>query len=138
MIDLLKWEAAINHAWEEKKPCIVVSADRNGYPDVSFKGSTMVFDGDHLAWWERTRGELIEQVQQNPHVVVFYRDENLILRFYGDATVHTEGPTRGEIMERTIPQELAKDPERKGYGVMVRIDRVRQGSNTIQERDGGG
>lgn len=135
-INLLEWEAAINHAWEDKKPCIVVSADRDGYPDIAFKGSMMVFDRDHLAWWERTRGEQIEQVKENPHVVMMYRDEALILRFYGDATVHIDGPMRGEIMERVIPQELAKDPERKGFGVLVRIDRVRQGSNAIQQRDG--
>jgi hypothetical protein len=39
-------------------------------------------------------------------------------------------------MRRTTKAELDKDPERKGYGVLVRIDKIRgySGFNVVQER----
>ena len=52
-IDLSQWGEAINNALEEGTPCLLASADDKGYPDIAFKGSMMVFDKDHLAWWER-------------------------------------------------------------------------------------
>jgi|SRR5438105_450045 len=138
MIDLSKFEEAINHALEEGTPCVLATADKEGHPDAAFKGSMMVFDGDHLAWWERSRAEQILQVEENPHIVVFYRSQKrgMLLRFYGDATIHKEGPVRDEVMEKTIPVELEKDPERKGFGVVVTVNRVRLSGNTVQTRDG--
>jgi uncharacterized protein len=138
MIELSKFEEAVNHALEEGTPCVLVSADAEGHPDAAFKGSMMVFDNEHLAWWERSRAEQILQVEQNPHIAVFYRNQKrgMMLRFYGDATIHKDGPIRDEVMERTIPVELDKDPERKGFGVVVQVNRVRLSGNTIQKRDG--
>jgi len=50
--------------------------------------------------------------------------------------VKDEGEMRKKIMERTIKAELDKDPERKGYGVLIRIDRIRRysGDQVLQER----
>jgi len=137
-IDLSKFAEAVNVAFEEGTPCILVSADKNGYPDVAFKGSTMVFDDQRIAWWERSLAEQIVQVAENPHVVILYRSSKrgMLLRFYGDATLHREGQMREDIMKRVIPQELEKDPERKGFGVTVQVNRVRLSGNTIQTRDG--
>lgn len=138
MIDLSKFQEGVNCALEEGTPCVLVSADRSGHPDVAFKGSMMVFDQDHLAWWERSRAEQILQVEENPHVAVLYRSvkRGLFLRFYGDATIYKEGPVRQAVMDRTIAVELEKDPERLGFGVMLRVDRVRLSGRTLQERDG--
>jgi hypothetical protein len=38
-------------------------------------------------------------------------------------------------MERVHPFELMQDQERSGYAVLIRIDRVRSGSQTIMSRD---
>jgi hypothetical protein len=43
---------------------------------------------------------------------------------------------REEVMKRVIPQELEKDPERKGFAVVVQVNRVRLSGNTIQTREG--
>src|SRR5581483_6236640 len=116
MIDLSKFEEAVNHALEDGNPCLLATADSSGQPDIAFKGSMMVFDKDHLAWWERSLAEQIEQVAQNPKIVVLYRSTSrgMLLRFYGQATIHREGAMREQIMGRTIPVELEKEPERKG------------------------
>ena len=99
----------------------------------------MIFDKDHLAWWERSLAEQIEQIKENPNVTVmfFNRDRGLpMLRFYGTATLHQDGPMKDAIYEKVIPQEKAKDPDNKGFGVSIQVNRVRGGSNTLQERDG--
>jgi hypothetical protein len=43
---------------------------------------------------------------------------------------------RQNILKRTIKAELDKDPERKGYGVLVRVDKIRRysGFEVLQER----
>lgn len=136
MIDLTKFEENVNSALADGKPCLLVSADSDGHPDIAFKGSMMVFDGEHLAWWERSLAEQIEQVKVNPHIAVLYRnaDKGMLLRFYGDATVHMTGPVRDQIMAKTVQAELDKDPERKGFGVLVQVERVRLMGKTLQER----
>jgi hypothetical protein len=140
-IDLTKWSDAINSALEEGTPCLLASADDDGYPDIAFKGSMMVFDKDHLAWWERSLAEQIEGVGKNPHVVVLYRntkEDRRIphMRLYGDATIHRSGETREQVMSKTVQRELDQDPERKGFAVVVSVNRVRLGRNTVQERKG--
>jgi general stress protein 26 len=137
-IDVSKFAEAVNCALEEGTPCVLVSADKNGYPDVAFKGSTMVFDDQHLAWWERSRAEQIEQVEENPHVAILYRSakRGMLLRFYGDAAIHRDDSLREEVMKRVIAVELEKDPERKGFAVLVEVNRVRLSGNTIQQRPG--
>ena len=49
---------------------------------------------------------------------------------------YKDGDIRQQIMRRTVKGELDKDPERKGYGVLVRIDKIRgySGFNVVQER----
>ncbi len=55
---------------------------------------------------------------------------------YGSATVYKEGDLRQQIMKRVVKGKIDKDPERKGYGVFVRIDKIRgySGFNIVQER----
>jgi hypothetical protein len=55
-------------------------------------------------------------------------------KMFGHAEVLSEGPVRQEIMDRTIALELDRDPERKGSGILIRIDRVLQAGQVIMER----
>lgn len=60
-------------------------------------------------------------LENNPHVCVLYYDSAARTgwRFYGTATVYKEGHLRQQIMKRVVKGEIDKDPERKGYGVVV-------------------
>lgn len=139
-INLLEWQEPLNKAFEEGKTCILASADQDGNPDIAFKGSMMIFDEEHLAWWERSLAEQIGQVEQNPNVVVLYynRDLRLNLRFYGVATLIHEGPMRKAIREQVIDAEKARTPNEEGFAVSVRVDRVRAGGATVQQRESAG
>jgi len=129
---------ALSSALTDRMPCLVATASRDGRPDVSYRGSLMVFDEEHLAFWERAKGETLANLEQNPQIAVLYRNTQTRVgwRFYGIAEVLNDGPVREAIMERTHPFELAQDPDRQGYAVLIRVDRVRAGGAVIMERDG--
>lgn len=119
----------VNNAFKDQKTCLLATASKDGMPSISFRGSMFVWDDDHLAYWERSRLSGAEHIEENPNVVVFYFDMTirppLGWRFIGQATIYKEGEMRQEIMDRTIKDELDKDPERKGYGVLIRVDKIR-------------
>ena len=118
--------------------CLLGTASKDGQPQISPKGSVMVYDDETLAYWERTRRSGLENIKDNPNVVVYYsnQDKRVRWRFYGTATVHEVGPIREEVMGRTVQVELDRDPERLGVAVLIRIDQVGELSgNVLQRRD---
>lgn len=139
MIDLTdQMSDAINNARTEDTPVVVASVDENGVPDLVFKGSTMVFDKQHLAYWERSLGQTLANLEKNPHVTFLYRSatRKLAWKIFGTAEIHRNDDIRQQIMDRTIKVELDADPERKGVGILIAVDKVFQGRNVIQEREG--
>ena len=127
----------INPALENGCPCILATASADGEPDIGFKGSMMVFDDESLAYWERTKRQHLKNITANPKVVVLFRDAKtkVAWRFHGVATVHESGPVRDQVMARTVPAELEKDPERKGAGVVIRLDKItNMGGQVLQSR----
>ncbi|MFQ5879252.1 MAG: pyridoxamine 5'-phosphate oxidase family protein [Dehalococcoidia bacterium] len=130
---------AINNALADGYPCLVATAAADGRPDITFKGSTMVLDEESLAWWERSKGTALSNVEANPHVAIVYRNptQRLGWRFYGLAAIHRQGPLREEVLAQVIPPELERDPQRQGYAVVVRVDRVASiaAATVLQERD---
>ena len=126
MIDLSEYAEAVDAALAEGSPCVVATASADGAPSLGYKGSVLVFDNEHLAFWDRTLGETLAHLRENPQVAVLYRnrERNFHLRFHGRATLHESGELREQIMARTVEAELNRDPERKGVAVLVRVDRV--------------
>ena len=128
----------VDKAYDEKKYCVWATTSDDGYPDISFRGSTYVFDEEHIAFWDRSLGTSTTNLEKNPNVCMLYYDKENRLgwRFYGKASVYKQGEMREKIMSRVIKPELDKDPERKGYGVLVRVDKIRgySGFNIVQER----
>ncbi len=137
MIDLSDMAEYVDRAHENGLTCLVATASADGRPNIAFKGSMMVWDRDHLAFWERARGETLAHLRENPRIAVVYRNKaaGKAWRFYGVTEVHEADPLREQVMARTIPDELERDPERKGVAVLIRVDRV-LGSGVDQRRDG--
>lgn len=128
---------ALNNALTDRLPCLVATASKAGMPDVSYRGSVLAFDDEHIAFWERVKGETLANLEENPQAVVFYRNPQTRIgwRFYGSAQVLKDGELRGRIMEKVHPFEIGQDPERNGYAVLIRVDRIRQGNDVIMERE---
>ena len=127
----------LDSALVDRSPCLIASASAEGTPDVSYRGSMLVLDSEHLAFCERVKGETLSNLQENPRVCVFYRNAQTRQnwRFYGEAEVVHDEQLRTQIMERVNQFELAQDPERIGYAIRIRLDRVRERNETIMVRD---
>jgi len=126
----------INHALADKYPCILGTASLDGHPNLSYKGSLMVFSTKKLAFWERARKGGFAQLTANPNVVVMYRNGLLrkAWRFYGQASVHEHGEIREQVMERTVRDELDRDPDRLGAAVVITVTRISTlGGEVLQE-----
>jgi general stress protein 26 len=138
MIELTEeMKAAFATALTDRAPVLVASAGKMGMPDMAYKGSFMVFDSDHLAYWERAHGTTLQNISENPQVCVFYRNPETrqAWKMFGVAEIFREGATRQAIMDRTIEIELSRDPERKGLGVLIRVDKVLAMGQVIMARD---
>jgi hypothetical protein len=97
----------------------------------------MVWDKDHLAWWERAQRETLAALGVNPRVAVFVRNptrDRRTLRFYGEARVVDDPDLRERVWDRTVQLEKDMDKDKRGVAVIVRIDRVRAGISEIQRR----
>ena len=128
----------IDNALAEGVCCIVGTASKNGQPQISMKGSVLVFDRTTLAYWERARRSALDNVVDNPQVVIFYRNpgKRINWRFHGTATLYHDGAIRDNVMSRTVQAELDRDPERLGATVLISIERITElNGNVIQERD---
>jgi len=134
-IDLTEFSDAINIALEESSYCVVSTCGPDG-PDIGYKGSMQVFDRDHLSYWERTRGQHLANLRRNPGVAVLYfsRERGKYLRMYGQAELHEDGPMREQIMAKTPEAELSRDLERKGIGVIIRVDRLVEAFGQVSQQ----
>ena len=128
----------LNNALDDGFYSYVGTASRDGRPQISMRGSLSVYDSETLAFWERSRRSSLENVNENPQVVIFYRnsDKRINWRFHGTAALHESGEVRDRVMAQTPQPELDRDPERTGIAVLVRIDTITSLSGEVlQQRE---
>ena len=122
----------IRNAWDDGAPCLLATQGADG-PNISPKGSMVVFDDDHLAYWERSKRQALENLGHDKRVAVIYanfkaqRDGVLdsgFLRFYGTAELHESGPTRDAIFKLLLKREQEHAGADKGIGVLIKIARA--------------
>jgi hypothetical protein len=114
--------------------CLIGVALPDGYAQITPRGSTMVYDDQHLALWERGKGSTNKQLQDGAKVTVFLRKPQLresgvlpkggIARFYGVAKVHRSGEIYDRVWQKLIQPEKDRDPQKKGYAVLIRVQRA--------------
>lgn len=127
----------INSSGVDGFNCYLGTATRDGRPQISIKGSLAVFDHETLSYWERAKRTALENITDNPQVVIFYRnpEKRINWRFHGTASVHESGEVRDKVMAITSQHELDRDPDRQGMAVLVRVDRITELSGkVVQER----
>ena len=118
--------------------CLVGTVSKDGQPQISPKGSVMVYDDETLAYWERAKRSGLANLLDNPKIVVYYshNEKRVRWRFYGEARIEESGPIRDDVMSRTVQAELDRDPERQGVAVLIRVDQVGELSgNVLQQRE---
>jgi hypothetical protein len=122
----------IDNAWTDGSPCLLATAGPDG-PNISPKGSMLVFDDEHLAYWERSKRQALANLGSERRVAVIYANmkaqregvlESGFLRFYCTAELHAEGAMREAIFARLNKREQEHDGADKGIGVLIRIERA--------------
>jgi hypothetical protein len=123
----------INTAFPEHV-CLVGTALPNGYAQITPRGSTMVLDDEHIGLWERGKGSTNAALHDGTKVTVYFRKPQLradgvlpkggIARFYGTAKVVKSGPQYEEVWRKLVQPEKDRDPDKKGYAVLIAIDRA--------------
>ena len=120
----------IRNAWDDGYP-LLLAVNGPGGPVMGPKGSMIVFDGEHLAYLERTRGTILDCLKRDPRVCIMYmnmkaqRDgkmESGFLRFFGTAQLYESGPMREAIFAKLHKREQEHAGADKGIGVLIRID----------------
>ena len=117
---------------------LVGTASGAGWPQISPKGSVMVYDVETLAYWERAKRSAMENLTDNPRVVIYYSNPvtRVRWRFYGIAKIYEEGPIREDVMNKTVQAELDRDPDRLGVAVLVSVETIGELSGHIlQQKD---
>lgn len=114
--------------------CLVGAVLPNGYAQITPRGSTMAFDDDHIALWERGKGSTNAALQDGSKVTIYFRKPQLradgvlpkggIARFYGTARIAKSGPQYEEVWRRLVQPEKDRDPDKKGFAVLIRIERA--------------
>ena len=114
--------------------CLIGTTLPNGYAQITPRGSTMVLDDQHIALWERGKGSTTGAMKDGSKVTVYFRKPQLradgvlpkggIARFYGTAAVVKSGPRYEEVWRRLVQPEKDRDPDKKGFAVLIKIERA--------------
>ena len=114
--------------------CLVGSMLPSGWAQVSPRGSTMVYDDQHIALWERGKGSTNAGMADGTKLTVFFRKPQLreegilpkggIARFYGTARIYRSGAVYEEVWRRLVQPEKDRDPQKQGFAVLIAVERA--------------
>ena len=122
----------IRDAWDDGYPCLLASTGREGH-NITPKGSLIVFDDAHLAYWERSKRAVLDNLVADPRVCVMYanmkaqRDgvlESGFLRFFGSVVLYESGPVREKIFSMLHVREQTHAGAEAGIGVLIKIEKA--------------
>jgi hypothetical protein len=125
-------QTLIRNAWDDGYPCLLATVGPEG-PNITPKGSMIVFDDNHLAYWERTKRAVLDNLGLEKRVCVMYanfkaqRDgilESGFLRFFGTVEMHESGRIREAIFEKLVPREQTHAGAESGIGVLIKIEKA--------------
>jgi hypothetical protein len=112
--------------------CLLGSTLPDGFAQITPRGGTMVYDDEHIGLWERGSGSSAEAMHDGSKLMIYFRKPSLreegvlprggIARFYGTAKIYKSGPVYDEVWRRLVQPEKDRDPDKKGYAVLISID----------------
>jgi hypothetical protein len=116
---------AVRTAPENGRFVTVAYVGGDGYPHLSYRGSTHVCGPRQIAVWARSRDTgLAAGVRERPETTLFLRVSGQTYVFYGRARVSAD-PAEGDRVYEAMPQgERDRDPEKRGVAVIVELERV--------------
>lgn len=124
----------IFNAHKDNCVCMLATIGENG-PNISPKGSMIVLDDEHLAYWERSKTTALDNLRKNPQVAVMYSNRAAyergefdhpggIFRFYGTAEIFERGEYRDKIRTLLPEREINHPGAEEGFAVVIKLDRA--------------
>lgn len=120
-------QVAVNDSYVNGAPMLVASVSVEGQPLLSLRGSFQAFSNASLAFWARNaEGGTIASLDLNNRLTAFLRDpkNRTNLMFYGRGRVCANEDERKTVYENSPEPERLADPQYKGQGVIMDLERV--------------
>ena len=134
----------INRARDDGYPCIVATASADGTPNAGYIGTVLAMNGDTLVYRDRTMREPLEHIEENPKVVVLFRNAaagdgaGVGWKFRCTASVVRDGEVYDDLTRRLADAGLITDPALGGAIVILRVDQaLTLFGEVLQEREPG-
>jgi predicted pyridoxine 5'-phosphate oxidase superfamily flavin-nucleotide-binding protein len=131
----------VNNAREDGFPCIVATASRDGTPNAGYIGTVLAVDDSTFVYRDRTRRQPLEHIEENPKVIVLFRNSDVDAgwKFRCTASVERQGEWYYEMTQSLADSGLISDPEMVGAAIVVlHIDQVLTlFGEVLQEREPG-
>lgn len=110
----------------EQRLGFVATVCEDGTPNLSPKGTTTLWDDDHLIFAEIRSPQTIANLEQNPSIEVNVVDPFVRkgYRFKGTAAIHRGGEIYERALELLREREYAAYEERIGAIVLIRVERA--------------
>lgn len=118
---------AIDGSYLNGTPVMFACVDVTGQALLSLRGSAQAYSDDQLAFWARNReGGSVGALATNPRVTAYYRDARVraTYTFYGRGRATRDEDERRRVYDNSPEPERLADPEYRGIGVIVDLDRV--------------
>ena len=121
--EMRRW---INQARANETPCIMATASPDGVPNAGFKGTMVVLDEAALAYRERGEPSAVRQLEENPKVVIRFRNpsQNVGWKFRCTAAVYRDGPVFQRVMDQLVAEGLLSNADGTGTAVVLQVDQV--------------
>ena len=131
----------VNNAREDGFPCIVATASSDGTPNAGYIGTVLAVNDSTFVYRDRTRRQPLEHLEDNPKVVVLFRNATVDAgwKFRCTASVERQGGVYEDMTNRLVESGLIGDPEMEGAAIVVlHIDQVLTlFGEVLQEREPG-
>ena len=113
-------------------PALIATANKEGKPNVSPKGSFRVLDDEHVAFANIASPRTIGNLKENPQLtaIIFDRSTRKGCRIWGDAEILD----KGELFD-AIAVEFAKQNMRVRHVVRVKVKEAEQSARRQERRD---
>ena len=134
---------AVNNSYLSGAVMLFAAVAPDGQPILSLRGSAQAYSDTQLAFWARNaEGGTVGTLQTHPKITAFLRDprSRTNLFFYGNGLPVQNEDERMTVYNNSPEVERAADPEIKGTGVIMDLERVEGtlGGNRVRLQRGAG
>ncbi|PKM82856.1 MAG: pyridoxamine 5'-phosphate oxidase [Firmicutes bacterium HGW-Firmicutes-14] len=109
---------------EKIKLCVAATADKNGMPNASFKGSLQILDDEHLVFADIFSAKTRKNLQENNKICIVVADHKKMVgyQFKGEAELLDQGELYNKVCAAV--EGLNMNLPKPAYVVKTRITEI--------------